>query len=297
MLEINEIYHEDCLTGMKRIDDRPIDCILTDPPYLYLKNQKLDRPFDETVFFNEVKRVLKKEGFIVLFGRGTSFYRWNTILANLGFTFKEEIVWDKRYSTSPVLPVSRKHELVCIFSKGNGKINRVKVDFQEIYRYEPQKVEALLKRLAGALGNKKSFDLVRLYYEKNEKVWFKSDAGHAITRSKNSNLNQDRACVSAQALDNGLIESSIISLGSNHYNTIHPTQKPVRLFERLLALVSKDNDVVLDPFLGSGTTAIAALNTGRNFIGFEIDEEYYNLANTRLKAAIKEKKSNLFSRI
>jgi site-specific DNA-methyltransferase (adenine-specific) len=75
MVEINKIYNEDCLTGMRRIENNSVDCILTDPPYLYLKNQKLDRPFDEAMFFNECKRVLKKDGFIVLFGRGTSFYR------------------------------------------------------------------------------------------------------------------------------------------------------------------------------------------------------------------------------
>lgn len=60
MIELNKIYNEDCLEGMKRIPDGSVDCILTDPPYLYLKNQKLDRPFDELVFFSECKRVLKK---------------------------------------------------------------------------------------------------------------------------------------------------------------------------------------------------------------------------------------------
>lgn len=84
-------YNDDCITILREIPNESVDVILTDPPYLYLKH-KLDRPFDEQVFFNEAKRVLKKDGFIVLFGRGTSFYRWNTILADMGFQFKEEIV-------------------------------------------------------------------------------------------------------------------------------------------------------------------------------------------------------------
>lgn len=54
------LYNEDCLIGMKRIPDASVDCVLTDPPYLYLKNQKLDRSFDEQAFFAEVKRILKK---------------------------------------------------------------------------------------------------------------------------------------------------------------------------------------------------------------------------------------------
>ena len=89
MNQINKIYNEDCLEGIKRIPDASIDCILTDPPYLYLKGQKLDRPFDEHALFTEFKRVLKPTGFSVLFGRGTSFYRWNTILSDLGLKFKE----------------------------------------------------------------------------------------------------------------------------------------------------------------------------------------------------------------
>lgn len=101
------LYNEDCLIGMKRIPDASVDCVLTDPPYLYLKNQKLDRSFDEQAFFAEVKRILKKDGFIVMFGRGTSFYRWNTILADLGFNFKEEIIWDKSYISSPLMAISR----------------------------------------------------------------------------------------------------------------------------------------------------------------------------------------------
>ena len=118
ILERNKSYKGDCIELMKYLPDESVDVICTDPPYLYLKNQKLDRHFDETEYFNQVKRVLKKDGFIILFGRGTSFYRWNTILADLGFTFKEEIIWDKSYLTSPLMALSRVHETVSIHTKG-----------------------------------------------------------------------------------------------------------------------------------------------------------------------------------
>ena len=55
MIELNKIYNEDCIEGIKRIPDNSIDCILTDPPYLYLKKQRLDREFDEVDFFKECK--------------------------------------------------------------------------------------------------------------------------------------------------------------------------------------------------------------------------------------------------
>lgn len=76
---------------------------------------------------------------------------------------------------------------------------------------------------------------------------------------------------------------------------LHPTQKPLSLFEWLVKTYTKQNDVVLDPCMGSGTTAIACIKTGRKFIGFEKDTEYFNIAKERIIKAIECKnQSNLF---
>ena len=120
-----QLYNVDNLEVMATLADESIDVICIDPPYLYLKNQKLERPFDEPKFFAECKRLLTKKGFIVMFGRGTSFYRWNTILDGLGFVFKEEVIWDKSYVSSPLMPMSRIHETVSILTKKEGVINKV----------------------------------------------------------------------------------------------------------------------------------------------------------------------------
>lgn len=155
-----EFYNKDCFIGMKDIPNESIDCILTDPPYLYLKNHKLDRYFDEELFFDECKRVLKKDGFIILFGRGSSFYWWNTILYSLGFTFKEEIIWDKKYNSSPVLPIQRFHETVSIHTKGKGVINKVKIPYLEQKEYNFDKITGDVKRIASSLNN--TLELERL---------------------------------------------------------------------------------------------------------------------------------------
>lgn len=68
---------------------------------------------------------------------------------------------------------------------------------------------------------------------------------------------------------------------------VHPTQKPIELMQDLINIHSNANDVILDPFIGSGTTAIAALKTGRKFIGYEINEEYYRIATKRISAQSK----------
>jgi len=65
--------------------------------------------------------------------------------------------------------------------------------------------------------------------------------------------------------------------------TLHPTQKPVALFEYLIKTYTNENDIVLDNCMGSGTTAIACLNTNRKYIGFELDKEYFDIAEKRIK--------------
>lgn len=278
---LNKIYNEDCMEGMKRIPDGSVDCILTDPPYLYLKNQKLDRPFDELVFFSECKRVLKKNGFIVLFGRGTSFYRWNCILADMGFTFKEEIIWDKINTTSPLLPLSRKHETISIHSIGRKTILRSKVPYEEIRINDDSKVVGDAKRIISYI---KSNDIDKIKEEIDNGLVYNKKRSHKTHVSAQTGFfSSDRAIACIDSIKNGCNERDIISLLRDHYSAIHPTQKPVRLIERLLAIISCEGDIILDPFSGSASTAIACINTKRNYIGFEIDKEYYDLSVNRIK--------------
>lgn len=68
-------------------------------------------------------------------------------------------------------------------------------------------------------------------------------------------------------------------------NKLHPTEKPVELMEYYISNSSKEGDIILDPFLGSGTTAVAAVNTGRHYIGYELDEKYFDIACQRLDEA------------
>ena len=120
----------DCLEVMRSMPDGSVDAVVTDPPYGYLKH-KLDRSFDEDAFFSECRRIIKKTGFYVGFGRGQGFYRWNTMLSDLGFVFKEQVIWDKRHPTSPTMPLIRVHETVSIFSNGKAKIRKTKVPYLE----------------------------------------------------------------------------------------------------------------------------------------------------------------------
>ena len=268
----------------ERLENESVSIILTDPPYKYLKNQKLEVDFNEETFFKNCKRVLKNDGFIILFGRGISFYRWNNILDDLGFSFKEEIIWDKRQTNSPVMPIFRKHETISIFSKNNNSINFITVPYMEEKNIDLYSLSNDVKRIKSALNNEKSFNEIIEFLETGNKKYTKSaDTGSMVTRSKNSNVNVDRAVVTVNSIKNGMKPSSIHSVLREHYEMIHPTQKPVKLLERLLLLVKKsDNDTVLDPFGGSFSTMEAVYNLGLNGITCELDLEYFEAGKNRI---------------
>ena len=79
------------------------------------------------------------------------------------------------------------------------------------------------------------------------------------------------------------------------YKNNHPTVKPIKLMEYLIKLVSKEEAIILDPFLGSGTTAIACLNLNRKFIGIEKEDEYIKIAEARIKPYLNQRGLNEFS--
>ena len=276
--------HGDSEEEIRKIPSGSIDIICMDPPYLYLVGQRLERPFDEQAFFTECKRVLTKDGMIIMFGRGESFYRWNTILSSLGLKFKEEIVWDKRYSSSPLMNISRVHETVSIFAKGDGGIRKVKVPYLEMRGHDLGAIITDVKRLCTVFGNPKSMEAVLSFFKENH-VNYGNQRAVSVTVS--SNIRDVNRCVAcAFMVENGMNEKTIISLARDHYKTIHPTQKPVRLLERLLNLCNpngKDHVLVADFFAGSFSCAEACHNLGLDFIGVEIDEEYYNAGMGRIK--------------
>jgi len=280
------LINGDCLEVMVRLIEEgvKVDAIITDPPYKYLKGQKLETDWDEKAFFLYAKQILKKDGFIVVFGRGVSFYRWNTMLADLGFEFKEEIVWDKCHKTSPMLPISRVHETISIFSKGKGKINRIKIPYIKARTEKDiDKAIADVNRIKGVLNSFEKLEEVEEYLKtgklnKGIKINSKFNVTSSNVRNKCS-----RFMMAVRQLNEGMLPKSIITERREHYKTVHPTQKPYLLMETLVKLVTSENDIVLDTFIGSGSTGVACKNLNRRFIGIELDKDYFKIAEERLK--------------
>ena len=92
--------------------------------------------------------------------------------------------------------------------------------------------------------------------------------------------------------DANILTKNIVEVSSLRKNTNHPTEKPLELMETLVKLVSVEGSTVLDMFAGSGSTGVACVNTNRNFIGFELDENYFNIAEKRIQEVLDNRKKN-----
>lgn len=85
---------------------------------------------------------------------------------------------------------------------------------------------------------------------------------------------------------------SIITFSTDNRKNVHPTQKPVALMEYLIKTYTNESEIVLDFTMGSGTTGVACVNTNRSFIGIEMDDKYFDIADNRIKEAVKAKEDN-----
>lgn len=216
-LELNKIYNEDCVEGLKRIPDESVDLVLTDPPFNinYFSNMstsdqykiriqtayKWDNDFDIVPVIKQFMRILKNDSYCLIFGCEENI----KIMQENGCN--QILIWDKQHNgMGDLSDFGIGYEFIFCFKKGNPTLKKGRI--------------------------------------------------------------------------NGVITSA-------HYGffdkTIHPTQKPIKLMRYLLENCSNQGDIVLDGFVGSGTVPIACKQLDRNFIGFEIDKGYCDIANKRLQ--------------
>ena len=241
-LALNKIYNEDCLEGVKRIDDKSIDMILCDLPYGTTQN-KWDSVIPLAELWKEYKRIIKDNGVIVLTSQG--IFTAKLMLSNEKW-FKYKLVWVKSKATNFLNAKKqplRKHEDICVFYNKQPQYN------PQMTEGEPYDKGVRKNQLTGSYGD---FNPVHV---KSEGLRYPTDVVYFKTAESEGKV-------------------------------YHPTQKPVALFEYLIRTYTNEGETVLDNCIGSGTTAIACLNTNRNFIGFEKDKEYWEIANERLEQNI-----------
>jgi site-specific DNA-methyltransferase (adenine-specific) len=244
---LNQIIHGDCLEVMKDIPDKSIDMILCDLPYgTTACKWDVIIPFDR--LWEQYKRVVKHNAAIVL--TASQPFTSQLVMSNLEW-FKYSWVWNKEvsggFATAKYRPLQVTED-ICVFAK--DKINYFPI-------MEDAKVKNIRPINAGS---------------SQSKTMNKMGNGAKSKHDYNPNKRFPR----------NLISYSKYNAECNQLNRLHPTQKPVALFEYLIKTYTNEGDLVLDNCAGSGTTAVAAINTNRNYICIEKEKEYFDIACDRI---------------
>ena len=279
----NTVIHGDSEIELLKIPDESIDCVIIDPPYNLLKH-KLDRAFNRELIYKELYRVLKNNSFLAVFGIGLQLCKDIVMLNKIGFKVKEECIWAKEKISNPLQQFSRRHESFYILSKGKKLINKCYVDYfdnslnnNSIYR-----LKQTYSRIRSALNNKEESEAIKKYLTEGIIEYDRLVKKQSISASKN----RKNCYVGVNFVKNlmiGNVENSILNVKTENYSYTHETQKPLELMSRIVKLVSNEDDIILDCFAGSGSTLLGAIKNNRNYIGIEIDKEYYDICCDRIK--------------
>lgn len=232
----------DCLELMKDIPDGSVDMILCDLPY-GTTACKWDAVIPFEPLWEQYERVIKDNGAIVLFG--SQPFTSALIMSNPKL-FRYEVIWKKERPTNFMMAkkqIMKYHENILIFYKNQPKFHP---------QMRKRKEENKRKNKPRGLENQ---------------VWGIEDTG----RYKNRVLS---------GTNDYIYPNSILEF--NMERGLHPTQKPVALCEYLIKTYTDEGETVLDNCMGSGTTGVACKNLNRNFIGIELDEEYFKIAKERI---------------
>lgn len=254
-----KIINGDCLELMKTIPDNSVNLILCDLPYGTTKC-KWDSVIDTDKLWKEYKRILvKPTGVVVLFGQQP--FTTKLISANYDW-FKYNIIWKKNKTTQYLLANYRPMkctEDICVFSPGGAAAaSRHKGNMT----YNPQNlipVNIVKKNSEKRIG--KMLNQIH-HLGPNNKLTSDTEYKQSFTNYPTE-----------------LIEFDIES------DTIHETQKPIKLIEYLIKTYSNEGDLVLDNAMGSGTTGIGCVNANRKFIGIELEKKYFDLSYQRILSA------------
>lgn len=250
MIELNRIYNEDCLEGMKRIPDNSVDMILTDIPYL----------ISQETNFKTIKDFTKKQG-------------------ETEYNCMDFGEWDKEFDVKTYI------KECCRILKPSRSII-VWSAWQQLKEVDDY-IKETLKNKSGSprigiweKANPSVFNMQRMAIQPYEFfIWNRKGSNWTFNNQREKRIENENEIQTAERhyYKHGCIQGG------------HPTAKPTSIFEDLIKTYTNKGDVVFDGLIGGGTTAVACVNTSRNYIGFELDKHYCDIANERIRKALAEK--------
>jgi len=297
------IINNDCLNELKELEDDSVDCVITDPPYFidkldnkwnskkvtndsnsHIKHLPKGMKFKKSQvkelydFYLELSKILMKKlkpgGYFLSFSSPRLYHAIAMACEIGGFEIRDMINWTYTQSMPKGMSVNHIIEKM--------KITREEKDslIKEYSGFKTPMIKACFEPVCVAMKpiGKLTFIQNELKFKTglldfNQKVGIENDRvpANIITTEEFNEL-----------YDKNFMISKPSKKEKGKINT-HITVKPLKLIEHLIRLFSKEGALVVDPFLGSGTTALACKNTNRKCIGIELNEEYYKIATERLK--------------
>jgi len=252
----NQIINGDCFEVLKDFPDNYFDAVITDPPYMTTDLTFDKIGFNVQLWLSECLRILKNDGYLISFGSikllgeisNVFFVRWS------GFWLKPSGVMRTHSAKKPM----SQSEPYCVFAHPNHKISNL---------------------IFNKLKNEG-----KPYIKKQNNTGYKREGKDSLSRVNTSAwTRQDYVCSN----DGFRWQTDVITAPSKQYmkhkeRTEHPTQKPVKLIKTLVEMLTHENGIVLDPFAGSFTTAIACLETGRRYVCIEKEKDYFEIGKQRI---------------
>ena len=306
-----ELWQGDCLIESENIPSGSVDLILTDPPYGTVKDapknwtvgNKASHGWDEAVnpedLFVVANRILRRNGKLVLFSQEPYSSRLVTG-AHPNVPFSYRMIWEKNDFANALsvnkAPVSY-YEDVLVFSKTHDTDG-----IHPLREYSKKVFEFMCVRKADiktTLGHQRWVHFFQFDGENNKQfsLCTKETYNELIQVFGIDKMEGFKPYIELMAIDEqfkknlpstfnlweGNKYKSNILRYRKDYDGYHPTQKPVLLLEDLIKTFSNEGDTVVDLTMGSGSTGVACKNTARNFIGIELDDEYFGIAKERIE--------------
>ncbi|GAB0483115.1 Modification methylase DpnIIB [Alistipes sp. cv1] len=248
MIETDRIYPTDCLEGMSRMEACSVDAVIADMPYGTLNRSNKAARWDKQIplepLWEQYLRITKPDSPIILFGQGLFSAE---LMLSQPKLWRYNLVWQKDRTTGHLnanrMPLRQHEDILVFYARQPVYHPQMTPCLPEQRNHGRRKTEGFVNRCYGAM----KLSPVRMADDK--------------------------------------YPTSVIFMPKEHKQGAfyHPTQKPVALIEYLIRTYTDEGDVVLDNCIGSGTTAVAAIRTGRHYIGFEIEPAYCEIAGRRIR--------------
>lgn len=293
-----QIINSDCMDGLKNMTNNSIDCVITDPPYFidkldnnwssndintdkknsHIKHLPKGMKFDKKQvkelydYYLDLSRLLfdkmKPGGYFLSFSSPRLYHSIAMACEIAGFEIRDMINWT--YTQSMPKGMSMDH----IIQKLNITPEEKNKLIEEYKDFKTPQIKSCFEPICVAMK-----PIGKLTFIKNE-LQFKTGL---LDFSQKVGIDNDHVpanIITTEEFNDVYDKNFMVSKPSKKekgYSNTHITVKPIALIEHLVKLFSKKGSLVLDPFIGSGTTAIACKNTNRKCIGYELNEEYYNI--------------------